>query len=402
MGERVVSMEVRLAIGAHAVLEEAAGASVTEVCRKFGISRDTYYRYRRRMLAEGVDGLLPCSRRPEDSPTATPEETIKAVLAKHEELLAQGWDAGARSVHDWLILEGVPVPSARTCHKILADHGCTIPTPAKRPKSSYRRFEAMRPNGVWQLDGHEVKLADGTKAVVLRFQDDHSRMVMASRAAPGESGQDTWQCLVEAMNRHGKPAFIQCDNASAFTARLCKGGGYSAFEAQLHRIGVGMINSSPRHPQTNGKKEREWQTLDRWLKARPTPADLPELQRLLDAYDLIFNTERPHQGIGGLTPARRYGATAKAVPDPDALTDRQFLREITLPAKGYFDLPGVRVHLGVAWAGARLQYLIDQDHAVLFHEDRVLAHIQLTQAWVETPRSRRDYVRVEARPDCQT
>jgi putative transposase len=398
MSERlVVPVEVRLAIGAHALLEDVAGASVTEVCRKFEISRDTYYRYRRRMQQEGVEGLVLGSTRPQRSPMATPAQTVEAVLAKHEELAAQGWDAGARSVHDWLALEGVPVPSARTCHKILADHGRTVPTPAKRPKSSYRRFEAMRPNGVWQLDGHEVKLAGG-KAVVLRFQDDHSRMVMASRAAPSENGQDTWTCLVEAMNRHGKPAFIQCDNGSAFTARLCKGGGYSAFEARLHRIGVGMINSSPRHPQTNGKKEREWQTLDRWLKARPRPADLPALQRLLDAYDLIFNTERPHQGIGGQTPAARYGGTDKAAPDPAALTERQFLRQITLPAKGYFDLPGVRVHLGVAWAGARLQYLIDQDHAVLFHEDRVLAHIRLTQAWVETPRSQRDYVQVQARP----
>jgi transposase InsO family protein/transposase-like protein len=397
MSERVVSMEVRLAVGAHALLQEAAATSVSEVCRKYGISRDTYYRYRRRFQEEGAQGLVPRSRRPERSPLATTAEVVAVVLAKHDQLIAQGWDGGARSVHDWLAGEGAAVPSARTCHKILADHGRTVATPAKRPRSSYRRFEAMAPNGVWQLDGHQVKLAQG-KAVVLRFQDDHSRMLMASLAAVSENGQDTWACLVQAIDRYGKPAFIQCDNGSAFTARLVKGGGYAAFEARLHRIGVGMINSSPAHPQTNGKKEREWRTLDQWLKAQPRAIDLASLQRLLDAYDLIFNSERPHQGIGGQRPARRYAATDKALPDPAALKQRQFLRTITLPAAGYFDLPGVRVHLGAAWAGATLDYLIDQDHAVLFHEERVLAHIHLTQAWIQTPRSQRDYVRVQARP----
>lgn len=397
MSAKAVSVEARLAIGAQAVLEEVSGASVTQICREYGISRDTYYRYRRRMREEGLAGLVPRSTRPLNQPRATPAEVMDVVVAKHDELVAQGWDGGAQSVHDWLVGEGVSVPSARTCHKILANHGRTTPTPSKRPKSSYRRFEAMRPNGVWQLDGHGVELVDGS-AVVLRFQDDHSRMLMGSRAAPGENGHDTWKCLLEAIDRHGKPAFIQCDNGAAFTARLRRGGGYTTFESRLHRIGVGMINSSPGHPQTNGKKEREWRTLDQWLAARPTAADLPQLQRLLDAYDVLFNTQRPHQGIGGATPASRYESSDKAVADPSKLTQRQFIHEVTLSAAGYFTLPGVRVALGAAWARAKLQYLVDQDHAVLFHNERLLAHIRLDPEKIETPKSDRDYVRVTARP----
>lgn len=397
MSTKAVSVEARLAIGAQVVLEEVSGASVTQICREYGISRDTYYRYRRRMLQEGVEGLVPRSTRPRNSPRATPADVVAVVVAKHDELVEQGWDGGAQSVHDWLTSQGVQAPSARTCHKILRDHGRTTPTPSKRPKSSYRRFEAMHPNGVWQLDGHGVELVEGS-AVVLRFQDDHSRMLMGSLAAPSENGQDTWTCLLQAMDRHGKPAFIQCDNGSAFTARLTRGGGYSTFESKLHRIGVGMINSSPGHPQTNGKKEREWRTLDQWLAARPTAADLPQLQQLLDAYDVLFNTQRPHQGIGGVTPASRYASSDKAVADASELTQRQFIREVTLSPAGYFDLPGARVALGVAWARAKLQYLVDQDHAVLIHDNRLLAHIRLDPAKIETPKGERHYVRVTARP----
>ena len=104
---------------------------------------------------------------------------------------------------------------------------------------------------------------------------------------------------------------------------------------------------------------------------------MPQLQQLLDAYDVLFNTQRPHQGIGGVTPASRYASSDKAVADASELTQRQFIREVTLSPAGYFDLPGARVALGVAWARAKLQYLVDQDHAVLFHDNRLLAHIRL-------------------------
>lgn len=371
-------METRLAVGAHAVLQDSS-LSVTQLCQQLGISRNSYYRYRRRMDADGLDGLLPRSRRPRSSPAATDVATVEAVLAKHDELVKQGWDGGAQSVHDWLTLAGVTVPSARTCHKILAAHGRTVATPAKRPKSSYRRFEAMAPNGIWQLDGHEVRLADGGKAVVLRFQDDHSRAVMASRAAPGETAEQAWKCLVTAMDRHGKPAVVLCDNAAAFTARLIRGGGYGDFEARLHRIGVAMSNSRPGHPQTCGKKEREWATLDQWLAAREPAHDLSELQQLLEAYDLIFNTRRPHQGIGGHTPGERYAATTKAVPDSDRLPPRQFLHTVTVSADGHVDLPGAKLRFNRHWGGVHLTYLVDFDQAIVFHGEQILVRISLNR-----------------------
>ena len=89
-------MEVRLAIGAEALLGQGP-ESVTLLCARLGISRDTYYRYRRRMRDEGgVQGLLPRSRRPRSSPTATSAQVMALIVAKHDELLAEGWDDGAQ------------------------------------------------------------------------------------------------------------------------------------------------------------------------------------------------------------------------------------------------------------------------------------------------------------------
>jgi transposase-like protein len=54
---------------------ERTGMTVSEVCRRYGISRNTYYRYRRRDLAEGLNGLEDRSHRPRSSPGQIPAET---------------------------------------------------------------------------------------------------------------------------------------------------------------------------------------------------------------------------------------------------------------------------------------------------------------------------------------
>src|SRR5687768_807064 len=98
MAERMVSMEIRLAIAAFQLVDDGT-VTVTQVCADLGVSRDTYYRYRRRFEAEGWSGLLPQSSRPTTSPARTPVGVESLILAKREELLVQGWDAGARSIH---------------------------------------------------------------------------------------------------------------------------------------------------------------------------------------------------------------------------------------------------------------------------------------------------------------
>ncbi len=396
-------MEARLALAAHAVLEDS-GLSVTAVCRQFGVSRGSYYAYKARLEAEGLEGLLPRSSRPRVSPNRTGVEMVEAVCVKHDELVAAGWDAGARSVHDWLVRAGVElVPSARTIHKILLEHGRATPTPAKRPRRSFRRFEAMAPNGMWQLDGHQTRLADGTTAVVLRFLDDHSRMVVASRAAAGENGQDTWECLATAMDRYGKPAVVLCDNSLAFTARFRRGGGYSDFEVRLALIGVSMSNSSPGHPQTCGKKEREWQTLEKWLAARARPATLHDLQVLLDTYDTLYNTQRPHQALDGATPQERYDASDKALPDPATVRSRVTLHHRKLSDTGGVDLPGLRVSFGRRWAGTTISYLIDLRQAVFFLDGEPLGRVDLDRArYIGLPKKPLTYhpIRVERTRNC--
>ena len=168
--------------------------NVTAFCAEQGISRQTFYVYRRRFRAEGIQGVLPRSRRPTRSPSMTAEAVAERVVAVHDQLLEQGWDAGARSVRDRMLGQGLSAPSDRTIHRILAGHGRVKTSPRKRRRDSYRRFEAAAPNGMWQLDGTKRSLADGTVVCILRVIDDHSRLCWPPRWRPPRTWPTAGRC----------------------------------------------------------------------------------------------------------------------------------------------------------------------------------------------------------------
>jgi len=377
MLEMVVSMEARLAVAAFELVDDGT-ANVSQVCRRLGISRDTFYRYRRRFEASGWPGLLPVSSRPHASPGKTAASVEELILTERHRLLAQGWDGGARSIHARLTRVGVTdLPSPRTVHRVLVRAGVVQAQPAKRPRASFRRFEHDRPNGCWQIDGTGWHLAQGTAACIVRIIDDHSRKIMATVAGHAETTVNAWRCMETAMAHHGRPAMLLSDGGSAFTGRRRRVE-ISEFEARLRVLGINPVVSSPYHPQTCGKKERDWQPLKQWLAAQPAAATIAELQRLLDAYDVLFNTERPHQGIGGQTPQERYDATDKALPAPGALPTPTTVHERTAYTLGRIELGNGYYHLlGKPWTGATVTVIRDDLDVVILHNQTIIKRLRI-------------------------
>jgi transposase InsO family protein len=373
MAERMVSMEVRLAIAAFCMVDNGEG-SISEVCAQLGVSRESFYLYRSRFAAEGWTGLLPRSSRPHSSPGQTPPELVALIVAMRARLIAEGWDAGARSIHARLARQGIEgLPTPRTVHRVLIREGLVVEQPAKRPRSSFKRFEHPQPNSCWQLDGSGWHLADGTLVCILRLIDDHSRLILASRAAPAETTADAWACLETAITRHGVPAMLLSDGGSAFTGRR-RGprSGMSDFEARARALSIHPVVSSPFHPQTCGKKERDWQPLKRWLNAQPAARTLNDLQQLLDAYDVLFNTDRPHQSLENQTPAERYAATAKANP-ADPPPPPCHITHPLVHDRGRIDLGnGYRLCIGPEWNGVRVTVVRDDLDVVILHGSQII------------------------------
>jgi len=371
MVSKVVAMEVRLAVALARRVDEKV--SVTDLCEELEISRQTFYVYARRYAEEGLAGLVPRSRAALSHPNQLASEVEDTLVAKRLELVGQGLDGGARSVWAWMTRAGGHPPSVRTIHRVFVRQGLVVPQPQKRPRKSCRRFEAAAPNGCWQLDGMDWTLADETPVKILRTIDDHSRKVFRSVVARSESAEAAWSCVQAAIAKFGPPAMLLSDNSLAFNGK--RRNIEVAMQKRMRVLGVAQVAASVAHPGTCGKNEREHQTLQRWLKAHPRPETIADLQGLVDAYDEVYNTQRPHQGLGGLaTPDERYGASTKATAADHPLdTEPEYLNEVKVSGRGSVSAgPHTEVQIGREWEGVLVEVARHGNHVAVFHQGQLV------------------------------
>src|SRR5262249_42422579 len=128
------------------------GRPVAELAASHGVHRSWIYKLLARYRAEGDEGLLPRSRRPQRSPTKTSQAFVSEILALRKQLGKDGFDAGAQTIHTHLTRKHERVPSPATIWRVLKATGLVTAQPHKRPRSSYVRFCAELPNELWQSD----------------------------------------------------------------------------------------------------------------------------------------------------------------------------------------------------------------------------------------------------------
>jgi transposase InsO family protein len=298
----------------NAVLVE--GRSVREVAAAHAISKSWVYELLARYRADGEAGLVPRSKRPRSSPTQVSEELEEAIVGLRKHLTEEGFDAGPQTLHYHLSASHAQVPSVSTIWRILTRRGFIVPQPHKRPRASFVRFEAQLPNECWQADTTHWHLEHDTDVEILNIIDDHSRLVVASRAFPTTKAGDVVATFYEAASIWGFPASMLTDNGAIFTAASRHG--RCAMETELDHLAITYKHSRPYHPQTCGKVERFHQTLKRWLTRQPPASSPPQLQAQLDRFVDYYNTQRPHRARGRTTPSQAFTARIKAAPNPPA------------------------------------------------------------------------------------
>jgi transposase InsO family protein len=345
------------------------GRSQSEVARAYGVSQGWVSRLVARYRAEGEAAFEPRSRRPRTSPQAIPERAAELIIALRKELAGQGLDAGPETI-GWHLARHHQVRLSRaTISRYLARAGLVTPEPAKRPRSSYLRFEAEQPNECWQADFTHYRLAGGTDTEVLTWLDDHSRLALSVTAHRRVTGPIVLAAFRAAAAAYGPPASTLTDNGMVFTTRFSGGrGGRNALENELRRLGITQKNGKPNHPQTQGKVERFQQTMKKWLAAqRPQPATITQLQALLDAFTRAYNTTRPHRSLPHrATPATAYAARPKATPG-DRTSDAHYrVRTDVISTSGAVTVrTGGKLHhigIGRIHAGTAVLLLIQDLH----------------------------------------
>lgn len=333
------------------MLGSSPGANIRELCRRFGISPTTGYKWLERWRLEAHGGLAERSRRPLRSPLRSAvgiEEAVLGVRARHP---AWGGRKIARRLRD---LGHEAVPAASTVTAILRRHGVELGAHGGG-QSAFIRFERARPNELWQMDfkGH-VALAAG-RLHPLTVLDDHSRFSVVLAACADERTGTVKSRLVKAFRRYGLPETMITDNGAPW------GDGpdtpFTPLGVWLIEQGIHISHSRPFHPQTMGKDERFHRSLKAEVLAGPPFADLASAQRALDRWRTVYNTQRPHEGIAMAVPASRYQPS----PRPYAETVEAFdhapddiLRRVQQPGRA--SLFGRTVSLPKAFHGKTVAF----------------------------------------------
>lgn len=280
-------------------LNRCGTLSFSDLCRRYGISRKTGYKWLRRYAEQGVAGLDDRSRRPAQQPTRTSAHVEELIVACRDRYPV--W--GARKIRRVLANQGhrdLPAPSTITA--ILRRHGLLNAQPEP---SSYIRFEHANPNDLWQMDFKGHVSVGQQRCHPLTVLDDCSRFSLCLHACGGEQTRMVQEALVDTFRRYGLPLRMTMDNGPPWGA----GGGngrFSRLTVWLIEQGITVSHSRPYHPQTQGKDERFHRTLKAELLGRRQFASLTHCQRAFDSWRRQYNEVRPHEALHLQTPASRY------------------------------------------------------------------------------------------------
>ena len=362
-------------------------ASVRSLCREYGISPKTAYKWRKRK-ASG-DSLSDRSRRPKSSPNATSTPIVSEILAlrdAHPTL-------GGRKISLMLKRRGlVDVPAGSTVTDILRRHGL-LNERAVAEATHLRRFSKATPNEMWQVDfkGH-FKLSSGERCHPLNVVDDCSRYAILSAPLLNETFEAVRPPFVRAFREYGLPETILCDNGRPWG--VSRSNGITAFETWAMELGVLVIHGRPLHPQTQGKEESFNKSWKRECLERLGP--LPDLLDVITETELFrsfYNDERPHFGIGGKVPSDIYRRSPRAYPEkieewvyPDTVHVR------LVGGKGYISWHDTPVFVGEGLRGRRIGMSESKSHPgcvnLLFRDFRI-GRLNLTTRTVERLRAYR-------------
>lgn len=321
-------------------LAQQDGCNRRELCRRFGISPKTGYKWLKR------EELTDRSRRPRHSPARTEaacEQPIVELRGEHP-----AW--GARKLRRVLRQRGWTMPAVSTVHAVLKRHGL-IDAAASVAHRPFVRFEHAAPNDFWQNDfkGH-VPMLEGGRCHPLTTLDDHSRYAIELEACADEHTNTVQQRFQRAFEHYGCPLAMGFDNGSPWGNAASSP--HTELTVWLMRLEIRVVHSRPYHPQTLGKDERFHRSLDDEVLRRAPLRNLAEAQSRFDAWREIYNCERPHESLGLEPPISRYRPSPRRFPAtlPHIEYAPGDLVRKVWPG-GFYSLGGRRLRAGKPFAG---------------------------------------------------
>lgn len=286
----------------------ARKSTVLVICRQFGVSRQTGYKYLKRWTAVGFAGLQDQSRRPVRTAAWSAQwlDRLLRLRRRHPT-----W--GARALHWKLKRRGArKLPSIRTLERWLQQAGCSS-RPSRRRRAilsrQVRPTPATRANDVWTIDlkGWFCTL-DGRKVEPLTVRDLASRFVLWAYPLAPRNEPGVRRVCGRLFRRYGCPRVIRCDLGAPFFGDGPHG--FTRLSLWWWRLGIrvefvrrGCINNNA-HEQMHGILSKEV----------PICANRTAQARALEQWRCRYNHQRPHQALGMQLPAALYRPSPAALP----------------------------------------------------------------------------------------
>jgi len=259
--------------------------SVWQVARQQGITQQWARELKRRFESAGQARLKACGRK--RVPLCAQIEQL--VLEEKARTLL-----GAVNLEKVLKQKGVRL-SHNKIQDVLDAHGLAKKEPKKSKRRKWVRWERKRSNSLWHADW-TFKFGKN----VLVVEDDASRFIVGYGEFEHANAENTRRVFAQAFAVYGLPKQVLTDHGSQFVNVHDSKGGHE-FADWLRSLDVKPIYARVKHPQTNGKVERLFQTLVKGWKA------FGSLKKAVEWY----NDVRPHMSLelstGRLrTPAQAY------------------------------------------------------------------------------------------------
>ena len=272
---------------------ERSGKSISYVCIAFGVSRATWYKWKRRYDAYGVDGLKNQSRKPHNIKNVkVTEELEKLVL----ELRLNNRFGPMRIRFRLKRKYGVSL-GTKTIYNLLKRHKLNVL--AVKLKRKYKRFEMKHPNELVQMDtkGPFYLKASRTKHYFIHVIDDCSRKVV-SKWCNRRTSEAALSVLKEWVKLHGKPNKVMHDGGTEFTS--------TDFKNFLILNGIKDKQIPKGYPQEQGKVEAYNKiVISEFLQVEELKDEKDGAEKY-ESFVNSYNYEREHGGINGMTPAEKF------------------------------------------------------------------------------------------------
>lgn len=311
---------------------------MAELCRLYGVSRPTGYKWVERHQAAGVAGLKERSRAPSHCPHRMSAKVERWLLAERRAHPQWGPRKLVRRYQNAHLQAG---PSRSAVADLLRRHGLSRPRQRRRvPTRGGRRVGVVAlPNEVWTIDFKgQFRLGDRRWCYPLTVMDGASRFLLGCQGEARILGSQVKQRMRRLFDEYGLPRAIHSDNGAPFASTGLTG--LTRLSISWLKLGIELRRSRPGCPQDNGAHERMHRTL-KAETARPPAASLRAQQCRFHRFRQEYNEERPHQALQDCTPSQLYRCSPRSYP-------------ARLPSAEYpahFEVRRVRTDGTIKWQG---------------------------------------------------